>query len=277
MKKITCEMCGSNDLIKKDGVFVCQYCGCQYTVEEAKKLMVEGIVNVTGTVKVDETDKTANFIELAKTAYNASRWNEADTYCTRILEIDRNNYEAWLIKGKIATHNNQVENIYSEVCINYFSKSIEYAPQEKTDEIKKIANNEFVFLFNSALSMLFEEFESDNSIENAQSIYNCSIKIDESILIINKKCGIKCELKIIPSKIMEEYFYILNSANRTERVFKVLFFVSIALILTSAILDLFMLLGLSLLLIFISSIMILHARKKYRSANKNLGKRLLLR
>ncbi len=138
MKKITCEMCGSNDLIKKDGVFVCQYCGCQYTVEEAKKLMVEGIVNVTGTVKVDETDKTANFIELAKTAYNASQWNEADTYCTRILEIDRNNYEAWLIKGKIATHNNQVENIYSEVCINYFSKSIEYAPQEKTDEIKKL-------------------------------------------------------------------------------------------------------------------------------------------
>ena len=37
MKQLTCEMCGSTDLIKQDGVFVCQTCGCKYSVEEAKK------------------------------------------------------------------------------------------------------------------------------------------------------------------------------------------------------------------------------------------------
>lgn len=37
MKKITCEMCGSADLLKQDGVFVCQNCGTMYSVEEAKK------------------------------------------------------------------------------------------------------------------------------------------------------------------------------------------------------------------------------------------------
>ena len=39
MKQLTCEMCGSGEIIKKDGVYVCQHCGTQYTVEEAKKLM----------------------------------------------------------------------------------------------------------------------------------------------------------------------------------------------------------------------------------------------
>lgn len=37
MKQLTCEMCGSTDLIKEDGVFVCQACGIKYSVEEAKK------------------------------------------------------------------------------------------------------------------------------------------------------------------------------------------------------------------------------------------------
>ena len=58
MKQLTCEMCGSTDLLKQDGVFVCQSCGCKYSVEEAKKMMIEGTVDVSGsTVKVDNTDK----------------------------------------------------------------------------------------------------------------------------------------------------------------------------------------------------------------------------
>ena len=46
MKQLTCEMCGSTDLMKQDGVFVCQSCGTKYSVEEAKKMMVEGTVQV---------------------------------------------------------------------------------------------------------------------------------------------------------------------------------------------------------------------------------------
>lgn len=37
MKQLTCEMCGGTDLIKQDGVFVCQNCGMKYSAEEAKK------------------------------------------------------------------------------------------------------------------------------------------------------------------------------------------------------------------------------------------------
>ena len=42
MKKISCEMCGSSDLIKQDGVFVCENCGMKYSLEDAKK----NIINV---------------------------------------------------------------------------------------------------------------------------------------------------------------------------------------------------------------------------------------
>ena len=39
MKKLTCEMCGSTDLLKSDGVFVCQSCGTKYSVEESKAIV----------------------------------------------------------------------------------------------------------------------------------------------------------------------------------------------------------------------------------------------
>lgn len=55
MKQLTCEMCGSTDLIKDGGVFVCQTCGCKYSVEEARKMMIEGTVDVRGTVQVDNS------------------------------------------------------------------------------------------------------------------------------------------------------------------------------------------------------------------------------
>ena len=55
MKRLTCEMCGSTDLMKQDGVFVCQSCGTKYSIEEAKKMMVDGTVEVAGTVKVDDS------------------------------------------------------------------------------------------------------------------------------------------------------------------------------------------------------------------------------
>lgn len=94
MKRLTCEMCGSTDLVKQDGVFVCQSCGCKYSIEEAKKMMIEGTVEVTGTVKVDNTDKLETYKEIASNAYDAGNTDEAYQYYLKVLEIDPKDWQA---------------------------------------------------------------------------------------------------------------------------------------------------------------------------------------
>ena len=95
MKQLTCEMCGSTDLIKKDGVFVCQSCGTKYSVEEAKKMMIEGTVDVSGsTVKVDNSEKLDNIRTLAKRAKESNDTKTAAQYYAQILEADPNDWEA---------------------------------------------------------------------------------------------------------------------------------------------------------------------------------------
>ncbi len=41
--KLKCELCGGSNLVKTDGLFVCQQCGASYTSDEAKKLIDEFI------------------------------------------------------------------------------------------------------------------------------------------------------------------------------------------------------------------------------------------
>ena len=41
MKKMVCEICESQKIKKENGVFICQECGTEYSVEEAKKLLKE--------------------------------------------------------------------------------------------------------------------------------------------------------------------------------------------------------------------------------------------
>ncbi len=98
MKALTCEMCGSTNLLKQDGVFVCQSCGTKYSVEEAKKMMVEGTVAVEGTVKVDKSDEATNLLKLAKTAIESLNGKEAYDYTNRVLETNPNNAEAWFVR-----------------------------------------------------------------------------------------------------------------------------------------------------------------------------------
>ena len=98
MKQLTCEMCGSTDLIKQDGVFVCQSCGCKYSVEEAKKMMVEveGTVEVTGTVKVDTSDELENLYQIARRARDAENADNASRY----YDIRRRRYVRYRCERK---------------------------------------------------------------------------------------------------------------------------------------------------------------------------------
>ncbi len=94
MKSLVCEMCGSQDLVKQDGIYVCQSCGAKYSVEEAKKMMVEGTVSVVGTVKVDSNDELNKLYVLARRAKDDDNVENACKFYNEILLKDPNSWEA---------------------------------------------------------------------------------------------------------------------------------------------------------------------------------------
>lgn len=97
MKQIVCEVCGSNDLVKEDGCFICQYCGAKYSPEEAKRLIVEvnSKVDVSGSkVTVDNTSFVERSLENARRAKAKEDWEECEKYYNMVEQYEPTNIEA---------------------------------------------------------------------------------------------------------------------------------------------------------------------------------------
>lgn len=97
MKQIKCELCGSNSLVKQGDMFICQGCGTQYSVEDAKKMMVEvedQTADVVSKVKVDQSDELKNLYLLARRARDEDNTENARKYYDQIIVKNPNDWEA---------------------------------------------------------------------------------------------------------------------------------------------------------------------------------------
>ena len=133
MKQLICEMCGSTDLVKQEGVFVCQECGCKYSVEEAKKMMTLSNKKSEDKEKQNMMNKEAssihNLLELALNEKNNKNYSKAAEICDQIIALDSNNYEPWLYKGQCELWQSKLIDLRIQQAISNFEKAVEKAPQ----------------------------------------------------------------------------------------------------------------------------------------------------
>lgn len=154
MKRLVCEMCGSNAMVKQDGLYVCQSCETKYSVEEARKLMIE----VEGTVRVDNTHMIANYLEMAQAARDAGNNQEAESYCNKVIEIEPTNYKAWMLKGEAAAWQSTLQNIRVNEGVAAFVKGITNAPEEEKEELIEQAKQQIKNLSSAMISLRAERF-----------------------------------------------------------------------------------------------------------------------
>lgn len=163
MKQLTCEMCGSTDLVKDGGVFICQTCGCKYTVEEAKKMMVEGTVEVAGTVKVSGVAENITKARRAFEQIELGDIDKAEKLYEAILEDDNDNFLAYL--GMASVENTR--QVSDKKIMHYLEKamSLSYsATDEERDFIKQIFNYRSVNTVrnNGGIPILISAVTNDN-------------------------------------------------------------------------------------------------------------------
>ncbi len=90
MKRIVCEVCGGADMLKESGVFVCQSCGCKYSLEEVRKLLVEdGSAVQAGetAAPASQTGEYANMLTATRDAMVDGRFDSAYANSVRLIAM----------------------------------------------------------------------------------------------------------------------------------------------------------------------------------------------
>ncbi len=153
MKPLVCEMCNSTEVVKQDNYFVCQHCGTKYSVEEAKKMMIEGTVDVQGTVKVDNSSFVEKYLANARRAKQKEDWEEVEKYYNLVEQNDPTNIEAIFYSSYGKARLSMVdEDIYKrqQIC-NVFCNSISVIDDnyniEKSEENQRIVAQMHADLF----------------------------------------------------------------------------------------------------------------------------------
>ena len=177
MKQMTCEMCGGTDLIKQDGVFVCQSCGLKYSVEEAKKMLVE----VEGTVNVQNSAQLENLLKLAHSSFDSKNYAKAEDFCNQVIAMDDKNYEAWTLKAEAIGGQTTADNTRIDEIIN----CIMTAYDSLDDEGKKEKQKTTLF---SVKSYYEEEVKYNlNTFESKRPTYNRLTMVTNSYSNAKKK------------------------------------------------------------------------------------------
>ena len=184
-------MCGSSDLIKHDGIFECQSCGTKYSVEEAKKMMIEGPVDVSGsTVRIDNSSSIDNYYKMADSAFISNNNREAENYCNKIIEIDANNYKAWYLKGKAAGWQSTLANNRIDEAINCFVKSLDNAPNEDLSNQKLEVATAIETLTTGLIKLWCDHFAEFPSLDNVQKIVDYLGRENYYALQLLTKCDV---------------------------------------------------------------------------------------
>lgn len=174
-------MCGSHDLIKKDGVYVCQHCGTKYTADEARKLMID-LSNVSdeNPIPVKVVGDTENLKKLAQAALDAKDGEEALKYASQILEVSANDFDGWVLKFYAYLGSQSLEESHYQEALAVFDK-IEKLAKTKENSKKVVDTCVDDFLVNIQANNRWSTNYFNETNKTLEDVYNSRIRLSGNV------------------------------------------------------------------------------------------------
>ena len=129
--KLVCEICGGSNIVKEEGVFVCKSCGCQYSVEEMKKLVNASDHNEQSNSNLEKDLKRD--LELSENAYATGSGQSAFDFASKALEINPESSNAWIAKMKSLEHLGKLGELRLTEVVEAGKNAVLFASEEEKE------------------------------------------------------------------------------------------------------------------------------------------------
>jgi len=120
-------------------------------------------------IKVDEATSVEDYLKLAGLAYDWKNYRETEAYANKIIELDPNNYQAWLYKGKAAGWQTTPDNYRFTEAVDCFESAVLNPPVEEIDIVKENVKLELMQLALALTQMrceLFDRYAEEDETED---------------------------------------------------------------------------------------------------------------
>lgn len=167
-----CTQCGADievDDTKEAGI--CRYCGTAFVTEKAinnyntyitnNNNFAGANINVVG-------GNVNNLLDIAKASLNGGNGKEAFDYANKVLEIKSDSYEAWIIKMKSLEQIGTIGNPRVAEVVTCGKNAMDFAPNEKKDEIEKEV---YTYYLSRAFSLLLLATEKINDVTQLKQTF----------------------------------------------------------------------------------------------------------
>lgn len=186
MAALVCDICGGKLSMGSGGIAVCDSCGMEHT----KERMQEKVQEIKGVVRVDNSHMIENYLVMAQNAYDSSNQAEAESYCNKIIEIDPNNYQAWLLKGKSAGWQSTLQSPRFSETVSCFSKAIVNAPEDERGELIEETKADIRDLAAALISLRSDRFTKWPDEDEAAGFTADILKIADAMQLFIQQAGV---------------------------------------------------------------------------------------
>ena len=218
MKKMVCDICGSQSIKKESGTFICQDCVTEYSLEEARNLLKEvgeagastpvvNVVQETPVVPQPIVNNEAiieNHLENARRAYKNSDFEEAEKYFNKAEECSAKCVEAIvysaICKARISLSVNDQKartTVFNILCKSIKNISDFYNVEERgyyKELLRKIMYSLKALISANYVYNKWYSYEQKKYLDNSAdtillfvNIYDAIITLQEKLLKIDKQ------------------------------------------------------------------------------------------
>lgn len=188
MNRIICEICGRGDIVKINGLFVCQLCGIKYSTSDMRELFTHvNDGNINTPVKTEEpvipetSFNLSDLYSLARSSRGEGNFGRAAKIYSRILNEDGHSWEAAFYSAYCSDSTSLNIDAVSNLILNISD------PQERRNAINEvispyneILNPEYysavISGFRSLVELIIDNMTSEQSQQIILSITDSALK-----------------------------------------------------------------------------------------------------